>query len=68
MEFAIGALALISLISINEREFFDTAVEQQQEDFKWMQLEKCRAPTLGIPSLPIETPIGNQFVCFKLEK
>ena len=62
-----GILVFLTVFSINEREFLDTATAQQNQGFSWGQIE-CRAPDESLPHIAIETPIGNKYVCFKLEK
>ena len=67
MEVLFGALALLSLFSMSNREYFDTMNEQLKDGYRWEQIE-CRAPDESLPHLAIETPVGNKYVCNKLVK
>ena len=65
MEIGIGVLVLLSLIGINEREFFDEKLKWNENGYNyWHQIE-CRAPDPNAKYMPITTPIGNKYVCYK---
>ena len=55
------------LFAWHEADFLKIKNEQVAEGYKWVQIE-CRAPDPTLPSIKIKTPIGNEYVCFKLEK
>ena len=63
-----AGFVFLTLLSINERDFFDTAVAQQEQSYKWGQLVECRAPDPNAKSIVITTGTGKELVCFKLEK
>ena len=67
MEVFIGLLALLSVFSISNKEYFDTMNQQMKEGYRWEKIE-CRAPDESLPHLAMETPIGNKYVCNKLVK
>lgn len=62
------AFVFLTLFSITERDFFDTAVAQQEQGYKWEQLSECRAPDPNAKSLVMTTGTGKELVCFKLVK
>ena len=47
-------------------EFLDTVQAQRADGYVWNTIE-CRAPDESVPYLAIETPLGNKYVCNKLE-
>ena len=60
--------ALMVLLGISEREFFDEKIKWEKLGYNfWAQIE-CRAPDPNAKSLPIITPIGNEYVCYKQTK
>jgi len=63
-----AGFVFLTLLSINERDFFDTATAQQQQGYKWGKLVECRAPDQNAKSIVITTGTGKELVCFKLEK
>ena len=63
-----GLLLFFTLFSISERDFFDTAVAQQEQGYQWEQLAECRAPDPTAKSLVMTTGTGTKLVCFKLVK
>jgi|TARA_A100001388_G_scaffold25152_1_gene16262 hypothetical protein len=63
---AFGILFL-ALWSYDNQDFLNTMNEQLAQGYSWKQIE-CRAPDESLPHIAIETPIGNKYVCNKLEK
>ena len=63
---AFGILFL-ALWSYDNQDFLNTMNEQLAQGYQWKQIE-CRAPDESLPHIAIETPIGNKYVCNKLEK
>ena len=63
---AFGILFL-ALWSYDNQDFLNTMNEQLVQGYSWKQIE-CRAPDESLPHIAIETPIGNKYVCNKLEK
>ena len=63
-----AGFVFLTLLSINERDFFDTATAQQKQGYKWGELVECRAPDPNAKSIVITTGTGKELVCFKLEK
>ena len=63
---AFGILFL-ALWSYDNQDFLNTMNEQLAQGYSWKQIE-CRAPGESLPHIAIETPIGNKYVCNKLEK
>jgi hypothetical protein len=68
MELGIGFLVLLSLVGINEREFFDEKIKWEKLGYGYWEQIECRAPDTNAKSMPITTPIGNQYVCYKQTK
>lgn len=63
-----GILVFLTLFSIAERDFFDTAVAQQEQGYHWEQLAECQAPDPTAKSLVMTTGTGEQLICWKLVK
>ena len=63
-----GFLVLLSLVGITEREFFDEKIKWEKLGYNFWEQIKCRAPDPNAKSLPIITPIGNEYVCYKQTK
>jgi len=63
-----AGFVFLTLLSINERDFFDTATAQQEQGYKWTELAKCQAPDPNAKSIVLTTGTGKELVCFKLEK
>ena len=63
-----GFMVFLSVFAIGERDFFNTATEQQKQGYTWERLEECRAPDQTLESLVMETGTGKKLVCFKLVK
>ena len=63
----IGLALITALWAQDNREYLDTMNAQLAEGFSWKQIE-CRAPNKDVPYIAIKTPIGNEYVCNKLEK
>ena len=63
-----AGFVFLALLSINERDFFDTAVAQQKQGYSWEELVKCQAPDPNAKSIALITGTGKELVCFKLEK
>lgn len=61
------SIVLLSLVGITEADFFQTAVSQQKQGYSWTDID-CRAPDPNAKSIVMTTPIGNEYVCFKLKK
>ena len=62
-----GILVFLAMLAISERDFFDTAVEQQKQGYRWEKIE-CRTPNDDLPSLVMTTGTGKRLVCHKLQK
>ena len=63
-----GFFVFLTMLSINERDFFNTATAQQEQGYKWTELAKCQAPDPNAKSIKITTGTGKELVCFKLVK
>ena len=66
----IFALTFLALLSVSEREFFDTAVAQQKEGYAWLPAKiDCNEPDyVNAKQLVMTLPTGKELVCFKLKK
>lgn len=64
----IGLIILAAVIGINERDFFDEKIKWDKEGFWYWSKIECRAPNPEAKSMPITTPIGNKYVCYKQTK
>ena len=64
----IGILTFLALLGITEREFFDEKIKWEKLGYGYWDQIECRAPDPNAKSLPIITPIGNEYVCFKQTK
>ena len=67
----IGGILFLGLVVWSNPEFFKAKVENEANGYTyWERIEPCRAPSeeLGVYSMPIETPIGNKYVCYKQVK
>jgi len=62
-----GILVFLALFAIGERDFLDTAIEQQKQGYRWEKIQ-CRAPNDDLPSLIMITGTGKRLVCHKLMK
>ena len=60
--------ALMALLGISEREFFDEKIKWEKLGYNFWEQIECRAPDPNAKSLPIITPIGNEYVCYKQTK
>ena len=58
-----GIFVFLTMLSINEREFFDTATNEQAQGYKWTELAKCQAPNLNTKSIVMTTGTGKELVC-----
>ena len=63
----LGFMTFLALWSYDNQDFLNTMNEQLAQGYSWKQIE-CRAPDESLPHIAIETPIGNTYVCNKLEK
>jgi len=63
----IGVLIFTAALAISEADFFKTATDQQKQGCSWTDID-CRAPDPNAKSIVMTTPIGNEYVCFKLKK
>ena len=61
-------LTFLTLFSITERDFFDTAVAQQQEGYSWMQIECTEPDYENSKQIVFTTGTGKELVCFKLKQ
>lgn len=61
-------LALLALLGITEREFFDEKLKWEQLGYTYWEQIGCRAPDPNAKSIVIKTPIGNEYVCYKQTK
>ena len=55
-----------ALWSYDNREFIDTMNQQLTQGYSWNSIE-CRAPNEELPYIAIESPLGNKYVCIKLQ-
>ena len=62
-----GLLIFAALWAWSNADFLKVKNEQVAQGYKWEQIG-CRAPDKTLPHIKIETPIGNEYVCFKLKK
>ena len=62
-----GLILFLGLFTWANSDFFETAAAQQAEGYRWEQIE-CRQAQPELPSLTIDTPVGNSYVCYKLVK
>lgn len=62
-----GVILFLAMFAWGNNEFFETATQQQKDGYRWTQLENCVTPE-DVPGIHIETPIGNKFICYKLQK
>lgn len=64
-----GVLAVIMVAGFFQAnaDFFNTARQQQDEGYSWSEAN-CIAHTKGLPALTIDSPNGNQWICYKLTK
>lgn len=60
-----GLILFLGLFTWSNSDYFETVAVQQADGYRWEQIE-CRAPEADLPSLTINTPIGNSYVCYKL--
>ena len=60
-------ILFLGLFAWSEGEFIRTVAEQQKLGYRWEEIE-CRSPNDNLPNISIETPVGNKYVCYKLEK
>lgn len=60
-------LAFTTLFAVDNAEFIATSNQQLSEGYNWQKIE-CRAPNEDLPNIKITTPIGNDYVCWKLKK
>lgn len=56
-----------ALFAVDNAEFIATKNQQLAEGYRWQQID-CRAPNKELPNIKITTPIGNEYVCWKLMK
>ncbi len=64
----VGILVLLSMVSINEREFFEEKIKWEKLGYNFWEHIECRAPDPNAKALVITTPIGNEYVCYKQTK
>ena len=67
----IEGILFLGLVAWGNTDFFNAKVENEANGYTyWEKLEPCRAPSdePGVYSMPIETPIGNKYVCYKQTK
>ena len=55
-----------ALWSYDNAEYIATMNKQLEQGYSWKQIE-CRAPNEELPYIAIETPLGNKYVCNKLQ-
>lgn len=58
----------LAMFAWSEADFLKTKNQQMAEGYQWIELENCRAPLPNTEHITIDTPIGNEYVCFKLVK
>lgn len=67
MEVIAGLTIFLALFAIDNKEFLNTKNEQVSQGYEWVQI-KCRKPNKELPHIKTTTPIGNEYVCWKLVK
>lgn len=61
------AFLVTALFAVDNAEFIETSNQQLAEGYTWHKIE-CREPNQNLPNIKITTPIGNEYVCWKLKK
>ena len=61
----LAIIGFLALFSISEREYLDEKIKWEKLGFHYWDQIECRAPDPNAKSMPITTPIGNEYVCFK---
>ena len=64
---ALGIFVVMTLWSIDNKQFLDTVDVQRADGFTWQQIE-CREVDPTLPAITIDTPTGKSLVCAKLTK
>lgn len=67
----IEGILFLGLVAWANTDFFEAKVKHEENGYTyWEKLDPCRAPSdePGVYSMPIETPIGNKYVCYKQVK
>ena len=62
-----GIFVVVALWAWSNADFLQTKNEQIAQGYKWVEIE-CRAPNKELPHIKMTTPIGNEYVCYKLVK
>ena len=66
----IEGILFLALVAWQNADFFNAKTEHEANGYRYWERIECRAPSTeeGVYSMPIETPIGNKYVCYKQVK